>query len=145
MDGDIRRRFEFHPATTKTKQNAHECIRESCKGLAEFLDETVPDSREKSLAITKLEEVMFWANAAIARRATIRVNGVEHQVPKGVQATYDDIVSLTDLPYREDYTVTACHREGWGASLYHTPLGVQPVYVLVTDGMNFDVVHTGNA
>ena len=32
-----------------------------------MLDEYCPESREKSLAVTKLEEVVFWSNAAIAR------------------------------------------------------------------------------
>jgi hypothetical protein len=27
----------------------------------------VPEGREKALALTNLEQVMFWANAAIAR------------------------------------------------------------------------------
>jgi antitoxin component of MazEF toxin-antitoxin module len=35
--------------------------------LAEYINENVPDSREKSVALTKLEEVVFWANAGIAR------------------------------------------------------------------------------
>jgi hypothetical protein len=35
---------------------------------AQFVDRICPDGREKSTAITKLEEAMFWANAAIARQ-----------------------------------------------------------------------------
>ncbi len=31
------------------------------------VNEVVPDGREKYLAFTKLEEVMFWANAGLAR------------------------------------------------------------------------------
>jgi len=31
------------------------------------LNEIIPDGREKSLAITHLEEVMFWSNAGLAR------------------------------------------------------------------------------
>lgn len=42
-------------------------IRRGCKVLGELLDVACPNSREKSLALTKLEECMFWANAAIAR------------------------------------------------------------------------------
>ncbi|WP_456243376.1 Acb2/Tad1 domain-containing protein [Streptomyces lycii] len=62
---DIEHRFAFHAATT----DAHTSIRQACRRLADQLNEQVPDGREKSLAVTKLEEVMFWANAALAREA----------------------------------------------------------------------------
>jgi hypothetical protein len=42
-------------------------IRSRCKQLAHFLHFECPPSRERSVALTKLEEVMFWANASIAR------------------------------------------------------------------------------
>jgi hypothetical protein len=64
---DIQNRFEFHPATTEEKRNAHTSIRELCKQLALAINEKVPDGREKSTAVTKLEEAMMWANAALAR------------------------------------------------------------------------------
>jgi len=35
--------------------------------LAEKIDQVAPDCREKSLAVTHLEEAVFWANAAVAR------------------------------------------------------------------------------
>lgn len=41
--------------------------REACKQAAHTLDRMLHGSREKSLALTKLEEAMFWANASIAR------------------------------------------------------------------------------
>lgn len=42
-------------------------IRAKARELAELIDECCPDSREKSLAHTKLEEAAMWANASIAR------------------------------------------------------------------------------
>lgn len=42
-------------------------IRNGCLALAATINEFAPDGREKSLALTNLEQVMFWANAAIAR------------------------------------------------------------------------------
>lgn len=63
---DIERRFKFHPAD-KVKGDRHQDIRNWCRELAFVLNEDLPDGREKSLAITHLEEVMMWANAAIAR------------------------------------------------------------------------------
>lgn len=65
--GDIDHRFAFHPATTEEKRNAHTSVREHCKELAHFLNRKLPDGREKSLAITHLEEVMMWGNASLAR------------------------------------------------------------------------------
>lgn len=65
---DLENRFMFHPATSDTRREQHESIRRNCGALAEFLNRTLPDGREKSLAITHLEEVMFWGNAALARQ-----------------------------------------------------------------------------
>lgn len=67
---DLFNRFSFHPAKTEAKQAAHEVVRASCLGVADVFDDLVPDGREKALAITKLEEAMFWANAAIARNGS---------------------------------------------------------------------------
>jgi hypothetical protein len=64
---DIEQRFAFHPAWTEERRKAHDGIRLSCRALADLLNERLPEGREKSLAITHLEEVMFWGNAAIAR------------------------------------------------------------------------------
>mgnify|MGYP000959156752 FL=1 len=64
---DIENRFAFHAATTEEKRDAHTSVRQNCRALADFVNEKCPDGREKSLAITGLEEVMFWANAALAR------------------------------------------------------------------------------
>jgi hypothetical protein len=65
---DLENRFSFHPATTDETRQAHETIRNTCLRVAIDLDDQLPEGREKSLAVTKLEEVMFWANAAIARK-----------------------------------------------------------------------------
>lgn len=42
-------------------------IRELAKELAFVVNERLPHSREQSLALTKVEEALFWAQAAIAR------------------------------------------------------------------------------
>jgi hypothetical protein len=67
---DIENRFAFHAATTEEKRDAHTSVRQHCRKLADFLNEKLPDGREKSTAITKLEEVMFWGNAALARESS---------------------------------------------------------------------------
>ena len=68
---ELDNRFMFHPAKDQIAKDSHEAIRDYCLQTAEFLDGLLPECREKSLAITKLEEVMFWANAAIARNGRI--------------------------------------------------------------------------
>lgn len=58
--------FMFHPA--KDDQGArHQRIRSAARDLAIAIATLVPEGREKSLALTKAEEAMFWANAGIAR------------------------------------------------------------------------------
>jgi hypothetical protein len=64
---DIAHRFAFHAATTEEKRDAHGSVRQQCRELADRLNEQLPEGREKALAMTKLEEVMFWGNAALAR------------------------------------------------------------------------------
>lgn len=66
-NNDLINRFRFHPANTTEKAGQHQKIRNRCADLAVELNQLLPEGREKSLAITHLEEVMFWSNAAIAR------------------------------------------------------------------------------
>lgn len=62
---DIEEVFGFHPATEITGP-IHNELRQLCKELAYQLQNHLPESREKSLALTKLQEVMMFSNAAIA-------------------------------------------------------------------------------
>lgn len=64
---DIAHRFDYHPADSDEKRDAHATVRASCRALADDLDERLPDGREKNLALTNVEQAMFWANAAVAR------------------------------------------------------------------------------
>lgn len=68
---DLRHRFDYHPPSNENVKNAHEEVRGYCLDLAVQFDTLLLDCREKALAITKLEETMFWANAAIARRMNV--------------------------------------------------------------------------
>lgn len=63
---DLANRFTHH-APTGNQAERYEHIRAAAFEFAEYLIEVTPSSREQSLAVTKLEEVVFWANAAIAR------------------------------------------------------------------------------
>jgi hypothetical protein len=65
---DIENRFAFHSATTDERRCAHTSVRRQCFELANWLNSALPEGREKALAMTHLEEVMMWANAAVARQ-----------------------------------------------------------------------------
>ena len=66
MNPRIENKFTYH-APQEGQPAKYQAIREKAKELAYLIDELVPDSREKSLAQTKLEESAMWANAGIAR------------------------------------------------------------------------------
>lgn len=63
---EMENRFTYH-APKPGQPDQYKLIRETAKGLAKTIDNTCPDCREKSIAFTKLEEVVMWANAGIAR------------------------------------------------------------------------------
>lgn len=64
---EFNNRFNHH-APDKAAILQHEGFRDEVKELAKHIEAALPEGREKSLALTKLEEVMFWGNAAIARQ-----------------------------------------------------------------------------
>jgi len=64
---DLDTRFKYHNADP-TQTQKMENIRKNFRALADLLDEMCPDGREKSLAITQLEQAQFWANASIVRK-----------------------------------------------------------------------------
>lgn len=71
---DLKNRFTYHPPVGDQTQR-YEDLRWSAYSLAGLIEALCPDSREKSLAMTKLEEAVMWANAAIARNEPKEVRG----------------------------------------------------------------------
>jgi hypothetical protein len=65
---DLVNRFTYHPPQPE-QIKIYEAIRRSTLALALEINQFVPDSREKSLALTHLEDVVYCANAAVARHA----------------------------------------------------------------------------
>ena len=62
---EIQNRFGYHRATADSAPK-HAKVRTLCENFANELDELIPEGRDKSLALTKLQEGMHWANSAIA-------------------------------------------------------------------------------
>jgi len=63
---DIDNIFCYH-APRFDQTHRYYSLREAAKSLAQYILDLTPPSREQSLALTKLEEAVMWANAAIAR------------------------------------------------------------------------------
>jgi hypothetical protein len=66
MNQVIENNFKYH-APKEGQPAQYQRLRDAAKELAYLIDVEAPNSREKSLAMTKLEEAVMWANAAIAR------------------------------------------------------------------------------
>lgn len=57
--------FTYHaPVGTQTER--YEKIRSAARDLANVINDAVPDSREKAVALTNLQQTTMWANAGIA-------------------------------------------------------------------------------
>ena len=67
LTADMHNRFGHHPVRSIERERAHAHIREEIQTCATQVARILPEGRERSLAITKFEEAMFWANAALAR------------------------------------------------------------------------------
>ena len=60
-------RFVYH-APKNDQADRYERLRLRGREMAELMCHFCPASRELSTALTKVEEAVMWANAAIARR-----------------------------------------------------------------------------
>ena len=63
---DIDKRFTYYPPKAGQPKRYVD-IRDTAKRFAEQITRSCPPSRERSLALTRLEETVMWANASIAR------------------------------------------------------------------------------
>jgi len=59
--------FTLHPPTTPAVAEQMDALRAETKKLAHLIVDKTPGCREQSLALTKLEEALFYAIAAVAR------------------------------------------------------------------------------
>lgn len=64
---DISARFTANVNPQSDQLESSAFVRDSIRGLALYLNSRITDSREKSLAITHLEEALMWSNKAIMK------------------------------------------------------------------------------
>lgn len=70
---DWRYRVGYHPATPDTAP-MHDSLRRRATVLGEEIIFALPFSRERSLALTHLEETLMWANKAVAMLTPLDTN-----------------------------------------------------------------------
>lgn len=117
MKMQIENNFKYH-APTEEQVGKYNAIREKAKELAHLIGKECPRARERSLAITKLEEAVMWANASIARHG-----GVE-QSNTGGSARSNPLSSTTinnANPNNVDFSKLAHQISN---QLSHEPLGM---------------------
>lgn len=62
----IENNFKYH-SPKDDQPERYPILRDAGKDLAYKIITLTPPSREQSLALTNLEQAIFWANAAVAR------------------------------------------------------------------------------
>lgn len=63
---DLALRFRYYPPNAEQSARYRQ-LREKAYEMALLISDLCPDSRERSHAITQLEDALMWANASIAR------------------------------------------------------------------------------
>ena len=71
VSDELKDRFRYH-APSEAGRATHEVLTMTITTAAAIVNEVVPNGREKSLALTKLEEAKFWASAGVARNPETR-------------------------------------------------------------------------
>jgi len=73
---EIASRFGTHKATIEGENASlprHVDLRLQFQQFVSVLDETLPDGRDKSLAMTALEEASMWCHKAIAKTGEVEI------------------------------------------------------------------------
>lgn len=62
----LEKTFKYHPPKGD-QPSRYETLRAAARAFATTIITHCPQSRERSLALTKLEEATMWANSSVAR------------------------------------------------------------------------------
>lgn len=74
---EIQNIFTYH-APVGTQTSRYEGLRHQAQQLAMTIQVFCPDGREKSLALTNVQQAVMWANAAIAINEVKPTGGIPH-------------------------------------------------------------------
>ena len=58
--------FTYHPPRDDADVSLHEHVRETIGAATKAIAERLPQSRERALFITTMQQAAMWANAALA-------------------------------------------------------------------------------
>jgi hypothetical protein len=144
---DLSKRFSYHSPKTDQPPR-YEQIRQKAHNLAIYLVMNTPKSREQSTALTKLDEVVMFANASIARNESedegqekvvgeVMVNGSSIEVMRHV-ISYEMVVQMAGFKETQILSVIAKFPDG-AQSMFP---GVSVTY---RPNMVFSVADTSNA
>lgn len=67
---EIENRFGYHKGSAETMPK-HAKVRQEFIAMANFIDQTIPDGRAKSCAMTALQEAGMWTNFGVAEQAPL--------------------------------------------------------------------------
>jgi len=79
---DLENRFTYHKPIGD-QERRYNSLRQLALHLAERIEQWCPASRERSLALTNLEQAGFWANASIARNEDADTHELRPAAPAG--------------------------------------------------------------
>lgn len=68
---EIEDQFSHHPTDDPQVLQAYDRIRRKAKDFARYLNEVLPESTEGLTALRRLDDVVFFANASIARHGLL--------------------------------------------------------------------------
>lgn len=87
---EIENRFGFHKATIEGDNATlpqHTDLRLAFREFAEYLDEVLPNTRNKMVAFENLESASMWSHKAIAEAAPIQSEGDEDETDDSEEET----------------------------------------------------------
>lgn len=140
VEAQIDNAFTYH-SPQEDQPKRYTMLRDRAKALAVMIAENTPPSSEQSIALTKLEEAVMFANAAIARNegalpeVTVSINGENFQVPAS-KLSHEEVCKMAEQPLHS--TVVYSNAVGGiDGSL------IPGVSVRICEGTRFTAVVTG--